>query len=451
MWNSMNSIFLRSVDNYVAQHKLLTPHGKYVVALSGGADSVALLYYMVYGKYDVEAVHCNFRLRGEESDRDERFCENLCTKMKVPLHKVHFDTKSYAQLHHVSIEMAARELRYAYFEQLRKDLGAEDICVAHHRDDNVETVIMNMVRGTGLKGMMGIQPRNGHVVRPLLAVDRKLIVCFLKDKGLEYVTDSTNFECLYTRNKVRLNVVPMLNEINPEASRHIDLLTQRMCAAEEVYRCGLEVMTADMSDEGRENGNVVKALIRDKVKNEQVLYEVLAEYGFNAVQVSDIFNNISSQTGKQFFSTDYVAVTDRRHLLVYAREKEEPQPLRLPETGRYAVTGGGNSIKLMVAPREDGAMPSKEPFCITLDAEKVKWPLVLRRSKEGDSLLPFGMKGKKLVSDLLTDAKRSVVEKERQWLLCDADDSIMWVVGLRTDRRYSMTESTTKVLTVWWL
>ncbi len=451
MWNSMAARLFSAVDKYVEQHSLLEHDKRYLVALSGGADSVALLHYMVDNGYDVHAVHCNFHLRGEESNRDEEFCQNLCDSLNVTLHKVHFDTSAYAQWHKVSIEMAARQLRYKYFEQLRVDIGAEDVCVAHHRDDNVETVIMNMVRGTGLKGLMGIQPRNGHIVRPLLAVDRIGILSYLMEKGQTYVTDSTNLQNVYTRNKVRLDVMPLLNEINPAASEHIDLLSQRVHDANEIYEYGLQLMMTDITDIGREKDDVVKALIRSKINNEQVLYEVISRYGFNAVQVKDIFNNIATQSGKVFYSADYVAVIDRIYLLVYKREKEKPGIMRIPECGRYIVPMCDKAIKLTVEDRKEGFSPSKKSFLVTLDAEKVKWPLMLRRIKEGDFFLPFGMKGKKLISDLLTEAKCSVVEKERQWVLCDANGEIMWVVGRRTDRRYSTTESTTRVLTVSWL
>ena len=180
------------VERYVEKHKLLKPSELYLVALSGGADSVALLLLLKNAHFNVHAAHCNFRLRGEESDRDEAFCVELCQRLGVELHRAHFDTREYAELHKVSIEMAARELRYKWFEQLRQDIGAAGICVAHHRDDSVETVLLNLVRGTGLRGLTGIQPRNGNILRPLLCVSRAEIEVFLAEKGQKYVTDSTN-------------------------------------------------------------------------------------------------------------------------------------------------------------------------------------------------------------------------------------------------------------------
>ena len=185
---------INKVSGFIGKHQLLSRDGLHLVALSGGADSVALLLILLRLGYRVEAVHCNFRLRGSESDRDEQFVKDLCEKNGVALHLIHFDTTEYASLHQVSIEMAARELRYGYFRQLCQDIGAETVCVAHHRDDTVETLLMNMLRGSGIHGLTGIRPRNGQIVRPLLCVNRQDIELFLHSIGQSHVTDSTNLE-----------------------------------------------------------------------------------------------------------------------------------------------------------------------------------------------------------------------------------------------------------------
>ena len=213
---------LNKISAFIEQHQLLRhDDAKYIVALSGGADSVALLLVMHQLGYRVEAAHCNFRLRGQESDRDEQFVAELCNKKQTPLHIIHFDTVAYAKLHQVSIEMAARELRYRYFEQLRQDIGADDVCVAHHQDDAVETLLMNLLRGTGIHGLTGIRPRNGHIVRPMLCVTRAEIVGYLDSAHQPYVTDSTNLVPDVVRNKIRLNVIPQLLALNPSASQNI--------------------------------------------------------------------------------------------------------------------------------------------------------------------------------------------------------------------------------------
>ena len=209
------------VKEFLSSTNLLDNNSLYLVGLSGGADSVALLVLMHEMGYHVHAAHCNFQLRGEESLRDEEFCVNLCKELAIPIHLVHFDTLTYVSLHKVSIEMAARELRYRWFESLRNDIGAAGICVAHHRDDSVETVLMNLLRGTGLRGLTGIQPRHGYVLRPLLCVTRKEIEDYLAEKGQSYVTDSTNLKPDVLRNAIRLHVIPLLKSLNPAAVDNI--------------------------------------------------------------------------------------------------------------------------------------------------------------------------------------------------------------------------------------
>lgn len=198
----------KRVAAYIQKEGLLSRDGLHIVALSGGADSVALLLILHRLGYRIEAAHCNFHLRGEESNRDEAFVKSLCHEYRIPLHLIHFDTDIYASLHQVSIEMAARELRYRYFEQLCQDIGAETVCVAHHRDDAVETLLMNLLRGSGIHGLTGIRPKNGHIVRPLLCLSRHEVETFLQKTGQQYVNDSTNFVDDVVRNKVRLNVLP---------------------------------------------------------------------------------------------------------------------------------------------------------------------------------------------------------------------------------------------------
>ena len=245
------STFVNQVRHFAHHHQLFTPRGKYIIALSGGADSVSLLLVLKHLESELgitlEAAHCNFHLRGDESLRDEEFCKQLCRRLHVPLHLVHFDTHAYADLHHVSIEMAARDLRYAYFEQLRRDISAADICVAHHRDDSVETLLLNLVRGTGLRGLRGIQPRNAHIIRPLLSHSRQQIEQYLDALGESYVTDSTNLHNDVKRNKIRLNVIPLLRELNPSASQSIFETSLRVTEALKIFDDAIQRSIADVT------------------------------------------------------------------------------------------------------------------------------------------------------------------------------------------------------------
>ena len=245
------STFVNQVRHFAHHHQLFTPRGKYIIALSGGADSVSLLLVLKHLESELgitlEAAHCNFHLRGDESLRDEQFCKQLCRRLHVPLHLVHFDTHAYADLHHVSIEMAARDLRYAYFEQLRRDISAADICVAHHRDDSVETLLLNLVRGTGLRGLRGIQPRNAHIIRPLLSHSRQQIEQYLDALGESYVTDSTNLHNDVKRNKIRLNIIPLLRELNPSVSQSIFETSLRVTEALKIFDDAIQRSIADVT------------------------------------------------------------------------------------------------------------------------------------------------------------------------------------------------------------
>ena len=419
------------VSDYIKKHKLLDINELYLVALSGGADSVALLLMLHEAGYRVHAAHCNFRLRGAESDRDEVFCVSLCEKLGIELHRVHFDTLTYAELHKVSIEMAARELRYKWFEQLRVDMGAAGICVAHHRDDSVETVLMNLVRGTGLRGLCGIQPRNGFILRPLLDVSRENIEAYLAAKGQEYVTDSTNLEDDVTRNKIRLNILPLLREINPAVSENIQRTAENLTEAQKT----LDGIVSSLRE-------CKKLDIRELDKfssSEYIIFEWLKNYGFNGSQTGQIMH---AETGSIFTSSaGYDLLVDRQCLIVEPSLKPL-KTMQIPEEGKYII--GNNAFRV----RKCAPYISKNSDLATLDASKTTFPLTIRRVEEGDRMVPFGMKGSKLLSDMMTDRKMTLFEKRRQLVVVDAQGIIVWAVGLRTDQRVAVTEDTTEVLEI---
>lgn len=413
MWNKVRA--------YICKYNLLEASRLYVVALSGGADSVALLLLLKEAGFNIHAAHCNFHLRGAESDRDEAFCELLCKEENVPFHRAHFDTREYAELHKVSIEMAARELRYRWFEQLREDIGAAGICVAHHRDDSVETVILNLVRGAGVRGLTGIRPRNGYILRPLLCVSRCEIEDYLAKRGQNYVTDSTNLEDEATRNRVRHHVVPELQCLNGKAMENIQRMTERMVAVEALLD-GYKAKSVRV-DEGR---TIIR---RGDVLNDYLLYELIVDYGFNSLQASQIYSSMcASGVGSMFSSRDYDLLVDRDCLLIEPHLKQL-RPLVIPETGVYVVD---EKCKIRV---ESGDFPvSKDAFVATLDASKVSFPLTVRRVREGDWMVPFGMKGRKLLSDLMTDLKMSTFDKRKQLVVTDSQGVIVWVVGIRVSQ-----------------
>ena len=425
------------VEAYINKHKLLSSNELYLVALSGGADSVALLLLLSEAGYKVHAAHCNFHLRGAESDRDEAFCAELCGTLGIELHRAHFDTRTYAELHKVSIEMAARELRYNWFAQLCKDLGAAGVCVAHHRDDSVETVLLNLVRGTGLRGLTGIKPENHTkgqaacvVLRPLLCVSRTEIEDFLAKRGQKYVTDSTNLEADVMRNKIRLQVLPLLRTLNPAVAENIQRTAENLMEAQDlldgIIGEYLNRKTLDMNELSKYNSS------------EYVIFEWLKNYGFNGKQMEQI---ITAETGSLFTSpTGFELLKDRSRLIVEVISKPTKRIL-VPEEGTY-VLDENNKMKV----RKCDVYVSKAPNVATLDAAKVHFPLTIRRVEEGDWMIPYGMTGRKLLSDLMTDLKMTLFEKRRQLVVVDAQEVIVWAVGLRTDQRVAVSDKTKDVL-----
>jgi len=424
------------VADFIAKHQLLSHDGLHVVALSGGADSVALLRILRDLGYRIEAAHCNFRLRGEESDRDELFVKNLCEKHGIQLHLIHFETVEYANLHQVSIEMAARELRYGYFRQLRDDIGAETVCVAHHRDDAVETLLMNLLRGSGIHGLTGIRSRNDYIVRPLLGVSRQEIEHYLNSIGQDYVTDSTNLQPDVLRNKVRLQLLPLLEQLNPGAAANIARSAYYLSEAEKVYNA--EIARSPL------RATVPFSTLKAFPSPLCILHEWLSPLGFNRTQIEQILSSLDSGSGREFSSATHTLVIDRSGIVV------EPvcapiKPLVIPEPGTYRIDETAK-IRIEQVGVEEGI--SRDSAVATLDAATIRFPLTLRTVEAGDSFQPFGMEGHKLVSDYLTDYKQNLLAKRRQRVLVDATGAILWLVGLRTDHRYRVTPSTRMILRV---
>ena len=440
------------VADFIAKHQLLSRDGLHIVALSGGADSVALLLVLKRLGYRIEAAHCNFRLRGEESDGDEAFVCQLCEAQNIPIHRVHFDTKEYAVLHKVSIEMAARELRYRYFEQLRQDLGADTICVAHHRDDAVETLLMNLMNGTGIHGLTGIRPKNGAVVRPLLCVSRSEIEEYLHSIGQNYVVDSTNAVDDVLRNKIRLHLIPLMQQILPKSSENIAKTADYIKEVEGVYddaiRSGLSrivktlkpaIGTADQSGAVAVTMDDLQAL----PSSECFLFEWLRPYGFTSAQVLQIAESLKAPSGKTFSSATHVLYIDRGALIV-APVYQLPSPLVIPEEGVYTYQ---DNLKFRITFSNDLSI-SKSDNCITVDKAAVEFPLTIRVVQSGDHFHPFGMKGSKLVSDYLTDKKVSLWAKRSQMVITDSKGEIIWLVGHRIAHRFRITPSTKSALRI---
>ena len=452
---------LNKIKRFIASEHLLRVDALYLVALSGGADSVALLLCLKELGYRVEAVHCNFQLRGEESMRDERFCEELCQRENIPLHKVHFDTQAYADLHKVSIEMAARELRYHYFFQLKEALKAEGICVGHHKEDSVETILINLVRGTGLSGLMGIRPRKNDIIRPLLCVTRQEIEDYLRRHASTFVTDSTNLVDDVVRNKIRLNVLPQLAEINPSVTEAILTTANHLSDVEAIVQESLKEAlekavhffysesSVSQSSLSKHPFQLDLTTVRAFPSPAYLLFYILKPLGFSSSQITEMVSHLDGQTGQLWYSSTHELTHDRGFFMVLPREEGEPRTLVIPETGRY-VYDEQLSLRLTertLAPSSIVSF-SKNPTIVDLDASSIRFPLTLRRVAEGERFTPLGMRGSQLVSDFLTNLKRNRFEKRNQLVLLDATGTILWVLGLRINDHFKLTPQSTSCLRI---
>ena len=432
----------------VSEHQLLSPQRPTIVALSGGADSVALLLLLVQEGFPVVAAHCNFHLRGEESDRDEHFVRELCHSYDIPLHIRHFDTSASAKEEGISIEMAARRLRYAFFEELRTTLGAEAIAVAHHRDDNNETLLLNLVRGTGLRGLSGMKWKNGHIVRPLLGVSRQEIVAFLKEKEQPYVTDSTNAETLYKRNKIRHELLPLLRELNPAIDEALSTTIEHLAEAELLYDERIKTYYAEGLLQSTPEGFCIDLnQLKSSTAPSTLLHEALKDYGFNPATVADIYAHLDAQSGTLFESADHLAVIHQGRLHVERRPEAFPET-ELPPSGEVQLPNGRRLCIRRCLRNELTEIPrSANTAC--LDADTLCGGLRCRRVTEGDRFKPFGMKGSKLVSDYLTDRKRSRLKKMKALAVCD-EQGIVWLVNERPSANHAVTPETQHVLLLEW-
>ncbi len=417
--------------NHIAQtieaRGIFQPDDLILVALSGGADSVALLLVLRDLGYKVEALHCNFQLRGEESLRDEQFVSTLCQHLDVPIHIKHFDTRAYAKDNKVSIEMAARDLRYAWFREQAARLHAQAIAVAHHRDDQAETLLLNIIRGTGLRGMAGMKYRNDLICRPLLDVSRTDILDYLSVKGQDHVTDSTNLEREALRNRIRLDILPALAQLNPNISKTLSTLACNVQDALPIYEKGLEDSTSQMVDPQQVGTAMTASPFSIKETTLTLLHEWAGCYGFTRTQLQNI---LTASTGRMVESASHLLLRDREHFILHRKGSVPTPPQLVFETLPVSKVGTmvrGNAY---------------------LDASLVKMPIETRRVKPNDSFTPLGMRGTRLISNYLTDLKLNRFEKQFQEVLTDASGKILWVVGHATDNHFRITPSTTDVLIV---
>lgn len=426
----------RFITHIQQQH--LFPLGQQVLlAVSGGIDSVVLAHLMHRAGCPFAIAHCNFHLRPGDCDRDEQFVCTLAERYRVPIHVAQFSTRDYASAHHLCIEDAARQLRYDYFEQLRQQHHYAAILTAHHRDDAAETFFINLLRGTGLAGLHGILPVQGHIVRPLLPFGRDEIESYAAQHQLPHVEDSTNASLQYRRNQIRHQVIPLLRQIQPAADSALQNTIAHLQSVEGLYNTLLQPLRHQCVEEQPGGCATITLSFANSPHANQLLYEFLKPYAFNGAVVSQILS--ASQPGKTFRSVTHEAVLDRGRLLISPlHQSDGGQP---EATFHCEVSRNFDYFALDLRHLPSGMA--------VFDADKVVLPLNLRHWQEGDTFRPLGMDGKsQLVSDFFTDHKYSLPQKKAQLLLVDAAGEIIWIVGRRTTHPHRVTPQTCSLLTV---
>jgi len=436
---------LNKFINFVEKENLSDKKQPTILAVSGGIDSVvmAALYHQAGLQFSI--AHCSFNLRGAESDQDELFVKNLAEYYQVPSFFKSFDTLKFANRNKLSVQMAARQLRYTWFEELVSKENYHSYATAHHLDDQIETFFINMLRGTGISGLHGILSRQGNLIHPLMFAYRNEIIEFAKQNNLKYREDSSNIKTIYTRNKIRHDLLPIIEDINPAYKNVITENIYRFQQAEIIYN---EKITEEISKVFIKNGESdridIKKLLLLK-PHETYLYEMLKPYHFNYADVKDIISSLKGIAGKQFFSDSHRLIKDRDFLIIEKRKFEDQSK----DTSVLISENDLNiefpvKLKLKIIAKDPSFKIPSDIGIACLDLSKLSFPLKIRKWEKGDYFYPLGMKQKKLLSDFFIDNKFSIIEKENTWLLLSGQD-IIWIIGYRIDERYKISGKTTKI------
>ncbi|HEY4111604.1 tRNA lysidine(34) synthetase TilS [Puia sp.] len=437
---------LEKFKEYIAKENLFTAGDKLLLAVSGGLDSVVLADLCHRCGFDFLIVHCNFQLRGEESERDERLVSGFAVKYGRKVQAGRFDTADYAAANKISIQVAARELRYRWFEGFVREGQARWIVTAHHLDDNIETMLMHFFKGTGIAGMRGMLPKQGNIVRPLLFARKEELRAFAVEAGLEWVEDSSNESDKYTRNFFRHQLLPLVEQAYPAAASNLADNLDRFREVEAVYRRAIGERLKKLREY---RGNEVHVPV-EKLRKEQplatIVYHLIEPFGFSPKQVGEVIALLDSATGKYVRSAMHRIIRNRNWLIIVPLMENEAEHI-LVEEQRTVVGYAGGELRFERLDAAQLRTLDQGPAVALLDADKIGYPLLLRRCKAGDYFYPLGLRKKKKVARFLTDNKLSLAAKQRVWIL-EMDQKLIWVIGQRIDDRWKVGPGTKRVLKI---
>ena len=441
-------LLLDGFEKYIEENELFSHNDKLLLAVSGGVDSMVMMALMSAAGYRFGVAHCNFQLRGAESDEDELLVAREAKRLGVEFFNKRFDTEAEMERTGESMEMAARRIRYQWFKELCDEHGYSAIAIAHHSNDSIETFFINMLRGTGLRGLTGITTQVGRVVRPMMFATRKDIHDYAVAHRIPFREDSSNRSTKYLRNKVRIGLVPMLKEINPQFTTIMRRNIARLSQAQDFITSAIGIVKGEVLEHNGYIHTLMVANISPTLPRNYVIYEILnSEYGFKGDVVDALCHALDSgATGRRFYSREWVAVVDRGDVVI-APITQDDSCESIVEKGAARSYIGGSVLYYEYCNIDFIDTLDQGDNVALLDADKLKFPLKVRRWQEGDWFVPFGMSGRKKLSDYLIDKKVSMAEKSRQFVLLSGDD-IVWVVGRRLDDRYAITRKTENVLKV---
>lgn len=432
-------------QDYAARNSLFTKDDRILLAVSGGIDSMVMLHLFARLKADAVIAHCNFRLRGNESDLDEELVRDFAGKNNIPFHSVSFDTKKFAEEKGISIQMAARDLRYEWFEQLRINQGCSFVAVAHNLNDNIETLLINLTRGTGLTGLAGMKPSANGIIRPLLFATRPRIEAWCSEFSIPFREDRSNAETKYTRNKIRHLVIPVLREINPSIEETLNNTALRLGGLDRIFSEHIDGIRSRISEQRGRSIVIDTEKLAEFIDNKAMIFELFFPWGITEPLAGDLQKLINASTGKQIFTLTHRILKNRNELIVSPVRHDRQDDLLIESVEDLLSIP---SVRLAsLEPVDTGSTIPRDRRIASIDREKIRLPLIVRRWKEGDYFVPLGMNNRKKLSDYFVDNKFSRIKKEETMIL-ESDGDIVWVMGERLDNRFRVTESTRTVLRI---